>query len=1069
MRGKTADENFATLPRHILGGNCALMKKKIVALMAVIPLILIFTVFSVSGAVSLAISIPVASIKIENKQDGVIVLDQAAYDDNFKLDVHVNPLNAANKGYTKTLELLDEPLGDASEVLTVQANNTVKLKDKIGRVKLTYTSNDGGYTDSVILIATSSKVMSLSATATTFSDTTPIDTATSGTEFLLRADVYPVTATDLDVLWSSSDDSIVAVNSVTGIATALTSGVATLTATCHDAIRGQLTSSTEVTVTQASTPSQITVNGKDEHKLTFFNQAKSLSFLLETPIDFKLVTESDNSYIANDDITITQLSSPTQTTIRLKVVIAVEGDILPTQEVVLTFKDSNFPELEPYKLTLGFTDTITFMTANSSEEILKHNNCYLELSTKRNFTIIPIPAVENLTFKWNSSNESVATISANKSGEICKVSTTAATGETDMTVKAYLNGESYQINVGDFQIITKQSYTSLVLKENSLSWGISKQFAIGDKVVDKHNGTNKLLDFDYELQLYAQNNLTTWKSGDVDFSALEWTSSDANIAIVEKREGKGHFLNILSTGEVTLTVEWTDAERFGKNVVESLTLYCVKDGVNVHDYTDIIFATKAGHKVILMDNIMLGEDLSNYSTEKAVQVLKSQVDSIATTADDSYYLETEGRHPTVNYCIEFTNDVFGNGYFLNANNITNYNDGSARISDKVFNGPLNMVNLVGVASVKAQDNIVYLVKRDNITIDNIELMGCNDVADLTELNKIGTTLEVLSSGVKLINSRVKNGRTVLRYFGNRYDDSATVEQLKGRPMDTLRVESCMLSCAREFIVKIGTNAAAKNNAKSYGWNGQNSEKNYRDFAPKLTDANGNCYEPRLSANADDDYFSNNYIKTQVTLKNSVLATSGLFSVGMESKFAGPLLFGYKIAGIELEGWSELAGTSFSALLKLEGDVRIYDWKNLQYIDSSSLIEVDSNISSEHSSLSMFKLDIAQMVLDATNSSAKYSDLLLTQNALKFAHGGIAFYGGGCNYNIVDTKNFNGEAMQNVVVDMDINETMSALKLAAGDQPFHFLMYGNDSEFNLAKQLLDQNSGTAYSWIPVAAR
>ena len=65
------------------------MKKKIVALMAVIPLILLFTVFSVSGAVSLAISIPVASITIDNKQDGVLILDNASYDGNFKLYVLV--------------------------------------------------------------------------------------------------------------------------------------------------------------------------------------------------------------------------------------------------------------------------------------------------------------------------------------------------------------------------------------------------------------------------------------------------------------------------------------------------------------------------------------------------------------------------------------------------------------------------------------------------------------------------------------------------------------------------------------------------------------------------------------------------------------------------------------------------------------------------------------------------------------------------------------------------------------------------------------------------------------------
>ncbi|HKL94348.1 MAG TPA: Ig-like domain-containing protein, partial [Clostridia bacterium] len=328
------------------------MKKKIVALMAVIPLILLFTVFSVSGAVSLAISIPVASITIENKKDGVLVLDNANYESNFKLYIHVNPLKAANKGYTKTLELLDNPDGDANEVMTILDDGTVKLKDKIGKVKVTYTSNDGGYTDSVILIATSSKVMSLSATATAINDIVPIDTVQSGTEFLLRAEVYPQTAEDQDVLWSSSDESIVFVNSVTGIATALLSGTAILTATCYDSVKGTLTASTTVTVEQSTTLSQITVNGKDEHTILFFDQSKSLSFYLEMPEDFVLTATSNNPYVGTANITTTELANLT-TTKRLKMTINVAGESAPSV-VNLTFKN-NQTDAVPYNLALQFT------------------------------------------------------------------------------------------------------------------------------------------------------------------------------------------------------------------------------------------------------------------------------------------------------------------------------------------------------------------------------------------------------------------------------------------------------------------------------------------------------------------------------------------------------------------------------------------------------------------------------------------------------------------------------------------------------------------------------------------
>ena len=78
---------------------------------------------------------------------------------------------------------------------------------------------------------------------------------------------------------------------------------------------------------------------------------------------------------------------------------------------------------------------------------------------------------------------------------------------------------------------------------------------------------------------------------------------------------------------------------------------------------------------------------------------------------------------------------------------------------------MNLVALSEYASVKAQDNVSFLIRTPGIIIDNVELAGCNDVADLTHLNPVGTTVEVMADEVYITNSYLKNGRTVLRVFG----------------------------------------------------------------------------------------------------------------------------------------------------------------------------------------------------------------------------------------------------------------------------------------------------------------
>lgn len=128
----------------------------------------------------------------------------------------------------------------------------------------------------------------------------------------------------------------------------------------------------------------------------------------------------------------------------------------------------------------------------------------------------------------------------------------------------------------------------------------------------------------------------------------------------------------------------------------------------------------------------------------------------------------------------------------------------------------------------------------------------------------------------------------------------------------VHIESCVLSNAREFILKIGSNRALKQiNEVQRELLNENKE-------PKEP------YKPYDERNKTDKYFNDNYLINDVTLKNSVLETSGLFSVGMETHFSGELLLGGTITA-----WKDCAATSYASALRLVGDVKMLDWKTFQ--------------------------------------------------------------------------------------------------------------------------------------------
>ena len=507
-----------------------------------------------------------------------------------------------------------------------------------------------------------------------------------------------------------------------------------------------------------------------------------------------------------------------------------------------------------------------------------------------------------------------------------------------------------------------------------------------------------------------------------------------------------------------------------------------------------------------------------------------------TTMDATYYKDNGMLDKAqIRYCVNITNDIYGNGKFICGEYITN----SLRYTNiTVFRGPLDLVKVIPAngengsvesAAVKAQDNVVFMVNTPNVTICNVELKGCADqtlygwnvkddgvtladdaVANLSNFDHAGTVLEVIEDDCNLAYSRVNNGRTVVRIFGKAYDtklaydteleSQLTIDEQQQYIKDNIEslrtqtiINNCILEYGREFILKLSSNQIIKNTSTIYkeydfetldvmdvagpalgaSYLGKYTTQAINEDGKTTVDCiqsgiyRGETAHSQYTADVEDFY--NNYVLTDVILRDSVFSNSGLFCVGFESRFAGPLLFGQDILnfGLPKQGWANVAGTSMPARLKMEGDVRFYDWKVLENVNSETLIEVSENFGDLGKYLS---LDIPGMVESYQTEELKrpnttFINLLTEKNDQLYINGATAFYGGGKNYSYIDVSGVNDNfvSLDAYTVPMSYlpHPTFTS---AAGEEPFRFFLYNSQSSLGIREQDQQLSDNTAYDWL-----
>ncbi len=1077
---------------------------KIIALLLVIPLLLIFTMTSVVKTTTLAVDIPVASVEI--KGDNVVDIDLAEDENAYKIETEILPQSATNK--TVKLEA-SKVEGKEQAQVRIAADGTITALS-LGSVKITAIAG-GGRTDSIQINFTSSLPTEVSEEQKNL-------TLNRGDSLTLKEREYLSYQGVLgEMSWSSDDEDIVKVNGLGKIR-----GVAAGTTTVRGTING-LSVNPDSGAVNKNHPYEVSYNVTvnptppeqtgfeflnctpkdgvyiqptmsianraeaifefkcDEEKLAAYGgltanaDEEHAEYIDEVTLQDEVVTEGGNSY--------TKFTLSVRLNARAKINGEYAVEIHRAGGAARSV-GSTGTHIATVYVKKGYWSYAEIDSPQAAIALNKTLNLVFD-------TDMPDSILRDATITYHTSNH----ISVKVIGNSCQI-TANALGEAEIYAEVNSSVGTFQTEVVKIQVV--DPVTSISFEELTYNLGLENVYTIAGKKVSfssslnpndattydfYKNGTESVEPYTLHLSAKKNDNGEINKSADIDFS-----SSNTEIATVDANG----VVTIVGDGEVTLAAKGKyNAALNDHRAQASVTLKCVKDGVWVDDYYKLTYTTEKEVPMVLSEDIMLAPILADASFNDYENYLKNYATkTMRTTADATYYEDQESLTPEqkaeamkIRYSVSFTADVHGNGHEINAEYITN---AKAKTGKSVYNGPLDLVRLIydntstDNAAVKAQDNVVYLMDTAGVTISNVELKGCSDEtlidkdgenagnANLSNLDNIGTVLEIVADDCKLLYSRVNNGRTVVRVFGSRYVEESLVKENPDAYRVQTTISNCILERGREFILKISANQIKKNpSATNPTLPSTVPESYYDDASPFFTRADGSNYgrDAIGKPNDEDDYFYTQYVMTDITLKDTVFTTAGLFCVGFESRFTGLCLHGYDYSPVynfSKRGWGRVAGTSYPARLKMEGDVRFYDWKKVDDINSETLIEVGDKSLFAQIGLNM---NVAELIRQYAAGNPS-TNLIAKLEGAEYVNGAIAFYGGGKNYSYVDQSDVDSESFTRL---SSYNIPLSLLgggilKLAAGQEDFRFNLYDNQSAFTVSKQLAELQDNTAFSWV-----
>ncbi|MEK4105888.1 Ig-like domain-containing protein [Paenibacillus sp. FSL R10-2791] len=258
----------------------------------------------------------------------------------------------------------------------------------VGTAIITVTTTDGSYTASSVVNVSAPIPPVVNVTGVKLDQET-LDLTAGEADGLLKATIEPANATDKDVIWSSSDETVATV--VNGVVTPVGEGTAVITVTTKD---GSFTASSVVNVS-APIPPVVDVTGVKLDQETLNLTAGEADGLLKATIEPANATDKDVIWSSSDETVAT----------------VVNGVVTPVGEgtavITVTTKDGSFTATTTVSVSAPIPPVVDVTGVKLDQETLDLTAGEADGLLKA--TIEPANATDKDVI-WSSSDETVATV-----------------------------------------------------------------------------------------------------------------------------------------------------------------------------------------------------------------------------------------------------------------------------------------------------------------------------------------------------------------------------------------------------------------------------------------------------------------------------------------------------------------------------------------------------------------------------------------------------------------------------------------------------------------------------------
>ncbi len=548
----------------------------------------------------------------------------------------------------------------------------------------------------------------------------------------------------------------------------------------------------------------------------------------------------------------------------------------------------------------------------------------------------------------------------------------------------------------------------------------------------------------------------------------------------------------------------------------------VDEGVNVYTYDDLLACTnksEEGEKVVLRKSFVSLDEYKDNNGKNIELFGNIKKDNTFDFSEDIYEFETtynqeyikqwntfvssDKRYSSVSNLVKaglrVQKDFYGNGFTINMHNLT-YPSTTIEttvngvvmsvpyLADKdLFRGPLPFYTLgdpngLPLVSAYGQDNVGLYVDGDNITINDLDLKSAELKGSLSFLETVGTTLEAHGNNITIKNTRLSNGKNVLRCFStnNFVLDNSLLSNSMNFLLEAGSNEYMSYDESKRYTFIDSTGKTKESNLSEYlntkGQYGDTDLNNYLQGSFTDQEAMRSSLESIQNALNGGTSLEGLY-KGDITIKDTFFYNSGIASIAFSTLFNGPFLYSAFPSFImdtftSLTGEDnslipytplKVGGTSYPIKVTLEGKTRFYDYKDSENIDITGLIKenISTIIKEVAGKDTEISIDTIFPVKPLLVNTARNNGDTYNSEGKEYINIPFAFYGGGLNLSTIDISNLENQEHLGDIFEIDfmgefltpgsasMYDLMSkAVTIVTGYEPFKFgCMKGDGYLFN----------------------